>query len=102
MTLGAASVTLVHAQKSADDHETGSLQTQPILETESGMQESTTEQDNDWLAAHESNGPEGVRGVPMQRMSLFQAGLVLVMLTAGGGLAALAKKNDRSGTSPRP
>ena len=60
------------------------------------------ESENDWLEAHESNGPEGVRGVPMQRMSLFQSGLVLAVLTIGGGLVVLTQKHNPSDKPSRP
>lgn len=60
-------------------------------------QEAMVEQEGDWVAAHESNGPEGAPGVPMHRISPAQIGLVMLVLAASGGLAFLAKK-----TNPRP
>ena len=90
--LGAVCSTYVGTQKSSASWETASLQTQLAVKTESGLQESTVEPGGDWLEAHESNGPEGVRGAAMQRMSLSQFGLVLAIWAAGGALAALTKK----------
>ncbi len=58
---------------------------------ESDFPESGFDLDDDWLEAHESNGPEGPKGVPMHPMSFFQAGLVLSVFLTGGGLAMLAK-----------
>lgn len=59
---------------------------------ESNFPESSFDLDDDWLEAHESNGPEGPKGVSMHPMSFFQAGLVLSVFLTGGGLAMLATK----------
>lgn len=64
---------------------------------ESDFPESGFDQDDDWLEAHESNGPEGPKGVPMHPMSFSQAGLVAAVLLASGGLPMLVTKNKRPG-----
>lgn len=67
-------------------------------EREFGLQESTVEQADDLFEAYESNGPEAGRGVPMKRMSMSGFGLVMFILLAGGGLAALAGKTNTPDT----
>lgn len=64
---------------------------------EPSLQESMEEQEGDWVAAHESNGPEGAQGVPMRRLPRMQAGLAVLVLLAGGSLALLVEKK-RPGT----
>lgn len=49
---------------------------------------------------HESNGPEGARDVPIQRLSLQGSVLVVAMLIASGGLIALAGKKTKATNSP--
>jgi hypothetical protein len=59
-----------------------------LAATESNIvQGSTMGSEADALAEHESDGPEGTRGVPMQRPSMIQIALVLLVLAAGGSLA---------------
>jgi hypothetical protein len=100
--LEAACAAFADTQKTSANQEAATLQNQPMVETESGSQETMVEQSDDWLEAHESNGPEGMRGVPMQRMSLFQSGLVMAILVAGGGLATLARKTNPSDKPSSP
>ena len=89
--LGAVCFASAQSQQPSAGHESKVIQTQAVAEAETGSEESTEDQGGDWLEAHESNGPEGTGGVPMQRMSRSQLGLVLVIMAAGGGLATLIK-----------
>jgi hypothetical protein len=82
--------------------ESGPLQPQSANGVEIGMPEQTTDQDSDWFEEHESNGPQGSRGVPMQCLSLPQAGLAVVLLLSGAGLMALERKRAASLQSPSP
>lgn len=59
-------------------------------------QESADSQANDILLEHESNGPEGASGIPMQRMSPTEIGLALGILFLGTGLAAIQGKPEKS------
>jgi hypothetical protein len=68
--------------------------TQSVAAMESELQGMAMESDNDWLAEHESNGPEEGIGVPMQRMSLGQVGLVFAVLFGSVALVARARKNN--------
>ena len=76
---------------------------QPIAATElaSGMPEQTTDQDTDWFEEHESNGPEGSRGVPMQCLSLPQLGLVAVIMLSGAGLMIKGRQIPNSNAASK-
>ena len=52
------------------------------------------EQEGEWICAHESNGPEGAQGIPMQRLSQKQAALVVLVLLMSGSLALLSGRNS--------
>lgn len=76
-------------------HETPPSQAQPILEAESAAL-GAGEGDTDWLEAHESNGPEGMQGIPMQRLTRSQSLLAILILLAGSTISLLpqAKPSD--------
>jgi hypothetical protein len=98
--LAAAWFIYAGSQESLVSQEIRPTQTLLAGEMETGLSASTDDQAGDWLAAYESNGPEGERGVLMQKMSLAQVGLAVLVLASGGGLARLNKKRGLSGTHP--
>jgi hypothetical protein len=49
------------------------------------------------LEEHESDGPGGTQGIPMQRASMSQSVLVCLVLTFGGGLAYMSRKKPLIG-----
>lgn len=50
---------------------------------------------------HESNGPEGAPGVPMQRGSVKQIALAVGIILACWGVTALDKRDSVSGSLPK-
>ena len=71
----------------------GSLQ--PIDAQDIQNPKTLLETDTESLLQHESNGPEGLQGMPMQRATLGQIGSAVTVLLLVGGLAFCERPNGR-------
>ena len=65
------------------------------VETQSNEPDPMISQESDWIAAYESNGPNGAREVPMCRASWSQIAMAGLMILGTGALAWTAKKDTR-------
>jgi hypothetical protein len=65
---------------------------QRVVSSETGMPDGAVESSEE---EHESNGPEGDRGVEMKRLSLAQMGIPIGVLLVSGGLVFVADKRRR-------